>query len=70
MARKKLTEEEKIAQQKERALAREYEDIIERLGLIPSPTYSFDIGDKVKIGRYVDATITEKHEDGKFYKIE
>ncbi len=70
MARRKLTEEEKIAQQKEKALAREYEDIIKRLRLIPSPTYSFNIGDKVKIGRYVDATIIEKHEDGKFYKIE
>ena len=60
MARKKITEEEKIAKQKESALAREYEDIIERLRLIPSPTYSFDVGDKVKIGRYIDATIIEK----------
>lgn len=70
MAKKKLTEEEKVAQQKERALAREYEDIIERIRLIPNPTYSFNVGDKVKIGRYIDTTIIEKYEDGKFYKVE
>jgi hypothetical protein len=69
MARKKLTEEEKVAKYKKDRLEQEFKDHMRHLFLYPEPTYLFNIGDKVAIGRLIDTTITEIHENGKFYKI-
>lgn len=69
MARRKLTEEEKMAKFNKERLEREYNEHIKHLFLYPEPTYFFNIGDKVAIGRLLDVTIIDVCENGKFYKI-
>ena len=69
MARRKLTDEEKQAKFEKERLEREYNESIKSLKLCPEPTYFFNVGDKVAIGRLLDCTILEVHEGGKFYKM-
>lgn len=69
MARRKLTEEERQAKFKKDKLDREYNDCMKQLIFCPEPTYFFNVGDKVAIGRLIDVTVLETCENGKFYKI-
>lgn len=69
MARKKLTEEEKMEKFKKERLEREYQDCIKKLPFCPEPTYFFNLNDKVSVGRLLDVTVVEIHENGKFYKL-
>lgn len=68
MAKKKaieLTEEQKLENQKKR----EIEKIKERLDRFSNPTYSFDIGDKVKFGGFKGTVVEDVLFDGKVYGV-
>jgi hydrogenase maturation factor len=67
MVKKKveLSEEEKQQQ----SLIRELKDIEDRLHLIPEPMFKLSIGDKVRIGTYIDTEVSEILFDGKVYGI-
>ena len=69
MARKKLTDEEKLIKYEKERLEREYKESIEKLEFCPEPTYFFQIGDKVALGNLQDVTVIEVYEGGKFYKL-
>lgn len=69
MARKKripLSQEELIKMNLERELS----DLRDRDFLIPKPTYTFSVGDKVSLGRLEDVVIEEVLDNGKIYLID
>lgn len=69
MGRKKKVEptQEELLQQ---SLEREMRDLIKKLHLIPTPTSTFKIGEKVSVGAYDETTIEDVLEDGKIYLID
>jgi len=62
----KQTPEEKEKQQKEFAL----KQLVERLPLIPEPTYAFNVGDRVEMGNLKDVYVFNILNDGKIYEID
>lgn len=68
MARKKKVEptQEELIQS---TLNRELDDLMKKLALIPVPTSTFKIGEKVSVGAYDETTIEDVIEDGKIYLI-
>lgn len=63
---KKLTPEEQKEKQKEFEL----KQLVERLKIIPEPTYKFEIGDMVAIGNLKDVYIAAIFYDSKIYEID
>ena len=62
----KQTLEEQAKQQKEFEL----KQLVERLHLIPKPTYKFNVGDRVEIGNLKDVYVFDVINDGKIYEID
>jgi uncharacterized protein with ParB-like and HNH nuclease domain len=63
--KKKLTAEEL----KEINLQRSFDELMEKLHLIPEPTYTFGIAQLVEIGHLKDVFVEEIKENGKIYLI-
>jgi len=62
----KISEEERIEQN----LKNELKNLIDKLFIIPDPTYFYSIGEEVKIGNLENVIVEEVLEDGKIYKID
>lgn len=62
---KELTKEEKLQQEKEREL----EQIQSELPFINTPSYFFNVGDKVSYGRLKESIVEEVLYDGKVYVL-
>ncbi|GED72577.1 hypothetical protein BRE01_62790 [Brevibacillus reuszeri] len=67
MARKKTEVDQELLKQQK--LKRDLEELVNKLKFIPSPTYSFQIGDAVTIGNLKDVTISDILHDGKIYEL-
>ena len=77
MARKKLTPEEKEVRERElnekrlkENHERDYQELTEKLHLIPEPVYKYNIGDRVTIGNLKNVYVCGIFENGKIYEID
>ena len=65
MGRKLSPEKQKIENEK-----RKWDQAVRELRFCPEPTYQFEVGDTIKIGKLQNISIMEKYFDGKLYKVE
>jgi len=81
MGRRKMTDKEKIAAKNKkiwkdavssykRQMNSDYEECMNAInrGAVSTPTYTYDVGDRVIFGAFDYTTILEKFDNGKYYK--
>jgi len=67
---KPKTPKQTAEEQEEQNRQYRFKELVDRLPLIPEPTYKFNVGDRVEIGALKDVYVFNVFNDGKIYEID